>query len=79
MPDYIDLHLQRGAEHLHKLGPRALAEFLREHASRIGGLPAALGLLSEYERRLTPAMICAAGADIFPSSRPRLVPKEARQ
>lgn len=39
--------LHRGAEHLHGLGPRAIAEFLAELGSRIGGTPACLSLLSE--------------------------------
>ena len=60
------MRLQRGAEHLHRLGARATAELLEEIANRIGGLPAILVLLAEYERRLTPAMICAAGANRFP-------------
>jgi hypothetical protein len=42
--------LQRGAEHLHRLGPRAMAEFLAELGSRIGGTPACLSLLNEYSR-----------------------------
>ena len=45
--------LQRGAEHLHRLGPRAMAEFLAELGRRIGGTPACLSLLNEYSR-LTP-------------------------
>ena len=45
--------LQRGAEHLHQLGPRAMAEFLAELGGRIGGTPARLSLLNEYGR-LTP-------------------------
>ncbi len=61
------LRLQRGVEHLHKLGPRATAEALAEMADRIGGLPALLGILAEYERRLTPGMVRAAGADRFPT------------
>ena len=62
--NYLDrLRLQRGAEHLHTLGPRATAEFLTDIAQAIGGGPAILGHLAEYQRRLTPAMIRAAGAD----------------
>ena len=65
--DSIDtLRLQRGAEHLHKLGARATAELLAEIADRIGGLPAILATLTEYERRLSPAMVRAAGGDRMP-------------
>ena len=60
------LRLQRGADHLHRLGARATAEALAEIADRIGGLPAILGILIEYEQKLTPAMIRAARADRFP-------------
>ncbi len=60
------LCLQRGVEHLHKLGSRTTAEALAEMADRIGGWPALLGILAEYERRLTPAMVRTAGADRFP-------------
>ena len=58
--------LDRGAEHLHRLGARATAEFLAEIARTIGGTPCILQHLAEYERRLTPAMVQAAGADRFP-------------
>jgi hypothetical protein len=55
MPDpFTRLRLQRGAEHLHRLGPRATAELLAEVGARIGGMPCVPGLLAEYERRLTP-------------------------
>lgn len=59
------LRLQRGVEHLHQLGPRATAELMTELTARIGGLPAILGLLEEYQR-LTPAMLHASGGDRFP-------------
>ena len=65
--DSLDsLRLQRGAEHLHRLGARATAEALAEVADRIGGWPALLSVLTEYERRLTPAMVRATQADRFP-------------
>jgi hypothetical protein len=67
--------LQRGSEHIAQLGPRALAEFLVELASQIGGLPATLALLAEYERRLTPAMLRLTGGDRFPTRRLRAVPR----
>jgi hypothetical protein len=71
MPHHRDtldrLRLQRGAEHLHRCGPRIGAEFLAELADQIGGLPAALRLLAEYEQRLTPELLRAAGGDRFPA------------
>jgi hypothetical protein len=51
---FTAIRLQRGAEHLHRLGPRAMAELLAELAGSIGGIPAIIGLLAEYERRLSP-------------------------
>ena len=63
-----EVRLHRGAEHLHKLGPRALAEFLSELGNRIGGGPACLGLLNEYSR-LSPGQVRAAGGD-WPLRRP---------
>jgi hypothetical protein len=59
------LRLERGAAHLHRLGPRATAELLAALTARIGGGPALLGLLAEYER-LSPGMVRAAGGDRFP-------------
>ena len=72
---FTAMRLRRGAEHLCRLGPRASAEFLAEIADRIGGMPCVLEVLGEYERRLTPKMIAAAGGDRFPSRRPMLVPR----
>ena len=54
--------LHRGAERLHGLGPRAVAEFLAELAGRVGGTPACLSLLNEYGR-LHPGQVRAAGGD----------------
>jgi hypothetical protein len=39
---------------------------LTELTSRIGGLPALLGLMEEYQRRLSPAMLRTVGGDRFP-------------
>ena len=67
------LRLDRGAAHLHGLGPRAVAELLAEVARCIG-TPCILDRLQEYERRLTPAMMTAAGADRLPPRPVRAVP-----
>jgi hypothetical protein len=74
MDNLTQLRLQRGAEHLHALGPRALAEFLAEVSGKIGGLPAIQSLLVEYQR-LTPGMVRAAGGDRFPARPLRVVAK----
>jgi hypothetical protein len=68
------LRLQRGAEHLHACGPRVTAELLAEVADRIGGMPAILTLLGEYQERLSPKMLRAGGGDRFPVRPLRLVP-----
>jgi hypothetical protein len=68
------LRLQRGAEHLCLLGPRATAELLAEVADRIGGMPAILGVLGEYER-LSPRLLRATDGDRFPSRPLRVVPR----
>jgi hypothetical protein len=60
------LRLQRGVEYLHVLGPRATFEYLAEVSARIGGMPAMLGILADYERRLTPNMLRVTGGDRFP-------------
>ncbi len=69
------LRFQRGAEHLHDLGPRAIAEYLTEVAAIIGGFPAMLATLEEYQRRLNPDMLRAAGGDRFP---PRMLAEAPR-
>jgi len=70
------LRLQRGTEHLCRLGPRATAEFLCEVADRVGGMPCILDRLSEYERRLSPTMLRLTGGDRFPSRPLRLMPRD---
>ena len=60
------LRLQRGAEHITHLGSRVVAEYLAEVSETIGGLPAILRLLGEYEHRLNPAVLRATGGDRFP-------------
>ncbi len=71
------LRLDRGAEHLHALGARATAELLAEIASRIGGLPACLGLLAKFQAKLTPTMLRATGGDRFPPRTLRRVGRSA--
>jgi hypothetical protein len=68
------LRLQRGAEHLHICGPRAIAEYLAEVADRIGGMPAILNTLCEYER-LDPVMLRRVGGDRLPPRFLHVVPK----
>lgn len=60
------LRLQRGVEHLHSLGPRATAELMTELTDRIGGMPALLRLLEEYQNRLSPKLLRSAGGHRFP-------------
>jgi hypothetical protein len=69
------LHLQHRVEHLHRLGPGVAAEFLAEVGHRIGGMPCILGLLAEYEQRLTPEMIRLTGGDRFPPRQLHVVPR----
>jgi hypothetical protein len=71
----IRLRLQRGSEHLQRLGARANAELLAKFAGQIDRLPATLTLLSEYERRLTPATLRLTGGDRFPPGHLRMVPR----
>jgi len=68
------MRLDRGAEHLNKLGSRALAEFLVELSATIGGMPATLRLLAEYQNRLDPTLLRAAGGHRMPPRRPCAVP-----
>ncbi len=68
-----DPRIQRKVEHLHALGARATGEFLTELAARIGGAPAILSLLNEYQR-LSPGMVRAACGDRFPQHALHAVP-----
>lgn len=70
------MRLERGAAHLHALGPRATAMLLATLAERTSGAPAMLGLLAQYER-LTPHMVRAIGADRFPRRPLHLVERGA--
>jgi hypothetical protein len=66
--------LRRRVEHLHLLGPRAVAEALAEIDRRIGGMPVILLVLAEYER-LSPSLLHAVGGDRFPRRPLRVVPQ----
>jgi hypothetical protein len=59
------LRLQRGATHLHHLGPRCVAKFLAEIAGDVGGMAAVLHQLGEDER-ITLEMGYLVGGDRFP-------------
>ena len=62
------LRLQRDVEHLHKLGPRALAELLLDIVGPVGEIELLLNSLERY-RQVTPELLQAVGGDRFP---PRL-------
>ena len=59
------LRFYRGAAHLHALGRRAVAELLMELPQSTGDTARILDHLARY-RRLTPAMVRAAGGDRCP-------------
>jgi hypothetical protein len=69
------LRLQRNVEHPHALDPRATTELLAEVGHRNGGMPCILGLLGEYQQRLSPQMPRAVGSHRFPSRPLRVVPR----
>ena len=62
------LRFQRGAEHLHRLGPRATAEFLAEIVRAHGIERDVAARLDAWRDALTPELVRAAGADRFPPS-----------
>jgi hypothetical protein len=67
--------MRRGSEHLHRLGPRAMAEFLAEIAAAQGCGAELLARLDDWRARLTPELVRAVGADRFPPTI-ALVPHE---
>jgi len=75
LDSFSQRRLQRGAEHITHLGSRVVAEYLAEVSETIGGLPAILRLLGEYEHRLNPAVLRATGGDRFPRRRLVEVPQ----
>jgi hypothetical protein len=64
--------IENGARHLHKLGPRAIGEFLVEDVTDAADLDQLLDRLRRYERCST-ALLRAVGGDRFPR-RLRAVP-----
>lgn len=60
------LRLQRGAEHLHRLGARATAEFLCGCAVVHGCDADLLDRLDDWRERLSPVLVREVGADRFP-------------
>ncbi len=64
-PHHFEQRFRHGAEHVHRLRARALAELLAEIGREHGIVPDILERLDGYGR-LSPAMIRAAGADRFP-------------
>jgi hypothetical protein len=60
------LRIQRGAEHVHRLGARALAELLAELARDRCDLAGTLDLLDAWRAGLSPELLHAAGGDRFP-------------
>ena len=69
------MRLERGAQHLHRCGPRAIAEMLAEVADAIGGTPCILARLATYEARLSPELLRAVGGDTFPPRPLHAVPR----
>ncbi len=77
MPDRTaELRLRRGAEHLHRLGPRAIAELLAEIGHQAGCTAEVIELLEQYRHRLTPELLRQVGGDRLPPSVPREVPAD---
>lgn len=70
------MRLERGADHLCRLGPRATAEFLAELAAAGEYMPALLDRLDGYRHRLSPATLRAVSGDRFPQRGPLEVPRD---
>lgn len=69
------LRLRRGAEHLVRLGPRAVSEFLLESAQDKDDVPTILDRLDYWRKCLTPELLRDVGADRFPPEL-QLVPED---
>jgi hypothetical protein len=67
--------LERRVEHLRKLGPRSIGEFLLDFSNCTpGDLCSILDLLSNYQE-MEPATVHALGGNRFPRPLLRLVPR----
>ena len=66
MANFVDIQRQRGAEFLSSQPARVLDGFFRDLEAKIGGTPAILGLMAEYEARVTAQKLHASGGDKFP-------------
>jgi hypothetical protein len=71
----VQYEFERRIARLHPRGPRAICEYVLELSNRIGGRPAALRLLREFDERLAPALLRASGGDRLTPWPPRKVPK----
>lgn len=60
------LRYRRGAEHLHRLGARGVAEFLGEVGRAHNIESDILDRLDTWRAEISPAMVEAAGGDRFP-------------
>ena len=78
MANFNDMRRQRGVEFLSKQPARVLDGFLRDLEARIGGTPAVLALLAEYESRVTTQKLRASGGDKFPPRPLHLVASSRR-
>ena len=63
---FTALRLRRGAEHLHCLGPRAVAGLLAEVGRDHECLADIIRRTDQWRARLSPEMLRAVGCDRFP-------------
>jgi hypothetical protein len=71
---YAGPHLQRAFAHLQGCGPRPVAEYCAKLIDGLGGDPAHLDSVLEWQR-LDRQVIAALGGDRFPLRRLRVVPR----
>ena len=62
----FDSRYRRHVEHLSRLGPKPIGEFLLQLAGTGDGGRTALVILLEQYARLSPEAVKAIGADVFP-------------